>query len=259
MTRVLALVAALLAGMAPVTTCAAAQSAPAPVPAPAPAPADAGHYKAAYGLAQTLRTEQSVLAETAHLFTDSGIAQMQQNPDIASLEHSYPGITKFMFVAARPEIERQVVASLPDLWKRLATLFAAEMTDGDIAQVTAYYASPEGQRFRTAMLANYDFSAEISAAAKSPDSTIAGTDISKGVAAGVPGTLRDMSATDKAALEAFSHTPAFRKMVALNPRVLEISAAWGSHADPEGQARVNKIMAAAVADYMARKPAAATP
>jgi hypothetical protein len=249
MNRVLIVLGALLAGMATLATPAAAQSAPAPV--------DAGHYRAAYGLAQALRTEQSVLAETAHLFSDSGIAQMQQNAAIASLEHRYPGVTKFMFGAARPELERQVVAGLPDLWNRLAQLFAAEMTESEIAQATAYYLSPEGERFKAAMLKNYDFGGEISAAAKAPDAAIDPKDISKGVAAGVPGTLRDLSASDKAALEAFSRTPAFRKIVALNARVLEISAAWGSRADPEGQARVNKIMEAAVTDYMARKPAAA--
>ena len=249
MNRIAIFLAALLAGMAPLATPATAQSAPAPV--------DAGRYKAAYGLAQALRTEQSVLAETAHLFTDSGIAQMQQNAAIATLEHRYPGVTKFMFTASRPELEHQVVAGLPDLWNRLAQLFAVEMTDSEIAQATAYYLSPEGERFKAAMLKNYDFGGEISAAAKAPDAAVDPKDISNGVAAGVPGTLRDLSAADKAALEAFSHTPAFRKIAALNARVLEISAAWGSRHDPEGQAKVNKIMEAAVAEYIARKPAAA--
>jgi len=249
MIRVLTFLAALLVGIGPLATSAAAQSAPAPV--------DSGRYKAAFGLAQALRTEQSVLAETAHLFTDSGIAQMQQNAAIATLEHRYPGVTKFMFSAARPELEHQVVAGLPDLWNRLAQLFAVEMTESEIAQATAYYLSPEGERFKAAMLKNYDFGGEISAAAKAPDAAIDPKDIGNGVAAGVPGTLRDLSASDKAALEAFSHTPAFRKIVALNPRVLEISAAWGSRHDPEGQAKIDKIMGAAVADYIARKPAVA--
>lgn len=219
--------------------------------APATAAARSPRYQAAYALAQQLRTEQSVLQETGRLFEKSSLDQLAANPEIGALEKAHPGIWRHVTAAARPELERQVVAGLPLLWASLATIYAEELTDAEIEQARVFYTSPAGQRLRAALIRNYDVGKELAPLVKDENAKTSAGDIRNALAGAIPETMAAMSAEDRAALLAFSQTPAFAKIERIGPRVLEASAAWGNREDPAGQQRINAVMEKAATEFLA--------
>jgi hypothetical protein len=211
------------------------------------------NYQAAYTLAQELRDEKSVIFETARAFETDSIALVLQNPELAEIEKQFPGAVEHMFHAARPELERYIVDSLPDLWTALATLLSAELTSAEIEMARDYYSSPAGRRFKASMLRNYDISQEIAPLVKDIDAKLDPSVIRRGIQGGVGDTIAEMSAADRAALLRFAGTSAFRKIKALNTRLLQISADWGNAPAPEFEARLEKIMAAALDEFLTQK------
>ncbi|WP_144037722.1 hypothetical protein [Sphingopyxis sp. KK2] len=210
-------------------------------------------YQAAYTLAQELRDEKSVMLEVSRAFEGDSLALVAQNPELAEIEKQYPGALAHMFDAARPEVERHIVASLPRLWSAIATLLSAELTSAEIEAARAYYASPSGKNLKAAMLRNYDVTQEIAPLAKNLDAKLEPSMIRRGIESGAQDAFGELSAADKAALMRFAGTPAFAKIRTLNQRLLQISADWSNTADPEFEARMATLMATAMEEFIAGK------
>lgn len=207
-------------------------------------------YQAAYTLAQELRDEKSVLLEVSRVFEGESLAMIAQNPELAEIEKQFPGALAHMFDAARPEVERHIVASLPQLWTAIATLLSAELTSTEIEAARAFYSSPAGKRFKAAMLRNYDVTQEIAPLAKNLDAKLEPSMIRRGIEGGAQDAVAELSAEDKAALLRFGRTPAFAKIRTLNTRLLQISADWSNASDPEFEARMETLMAAAMEEFI---------
>lgn len=211
------------------------------------------NYQAAYTLAQELRDEKSVLVEAGRAFDADSIALLSQNSALADIERQYPGAIQYMFDAARPDLERYILDSLPELWTAVATLLSAELTGAEIEAMRAYYSSPAGMRFKAATLRNYDVTQEIAPLVEDLDAKVDPAMLRRGIQNAANDTAAELSTEDKAALLRFSRTPAFAKLQSLNPRILQISANWANAPAPEFEARLEEIMTAAMQDFVARK------
>jgi hypothetical protein len=106
------------------------------------------------------------------------------------------------------------------------------------------------------MLRHYDYSQELKPLASDLDAEIGPDAIRRGIAAGVAGALKELSAEDKGALMRFSTSAAFRKISALNARILQAAADWGNREDPQTESRLEQIMGEAVERFLAEKGAA---
>ena len=208
-------------------------------------------HAAAYALAQELRDRDSMLFEISHAFSDSTLAQLAGNPALAALEKEHPGIIAHMFRASRSELEAITLERLPKLWAALAAIFASAMTDAEIAQTHAYYASAPGRRFKAAMLRNYDYSQELAPLAADIDAQVTPDAVRRGIVNGIGGTLAELSPEDSAALVAFSRTPAFAKLQALSPQLLKATTDWGNAVSPDDEARIAAAMEPAMEAFIA--------
>ena len=211
---------------------------------------DAARREAAMKLVKTVRSEHYVLAEAARVFDGTVANEMQKNEAIASLELAYPGVTQHMVLAVRTVVEKEMVASVPELWDSMATIYASTMTVAELDQARAYYESPSGRRLLELTIANMDVGKMMGSVIANPDAKIRSADIHAGVQSGVPDAMREMTAEDSAALLRFAATPAFEKIRAIAPRLLEATTAWSNKENPELDAEVAATMERSASSFI---------
>jgi hypothetical protein len=215
----------------------------------------AKHYQAALKLAEALKPSGSIQAEASYAF-DGGLAKdMQGDPNIAELEREYPGVTAHLLASMRDEIIAQVTKSIPDLWNKIAGLFAAEMNAAELAQAYDYYSSPAGQRLVAATHENADYSTLGKAIIDDPDRAVTANDVKTVLRSGVGKTAADMSDEDRAAILEFSKTAGFSKVRKLGPKVQEASAKWANESSPDEEKRIDDIATKAIEDFMQKADA----
>jgi hypothetical protein len=221
----------------------------APLPIAQAQQVDPARREAAMKLVKTVRSEAYVLAEAALLFDGTFAREMQKNEGIAALETAYPGVTQHMVLAVRTVVEKEMVASVPELWESMATIYASEMTVAELDQARAYYESASGRRLLELTIANMDIGRMMGKVIVDPDAQIGSTDIRAGVESGVPDALRGMTAEDRGALMRFAATPAFTKISGLSQRLLEASSAWSNKENPKLDAEIATAMERAVTSF----------
>lgn len=212
--------------------------------------AQPANYAEGYRLAQAMRDEPSLMLEVSHIFNDDSLALLAKNPEIAPLEEMAPGVVAYAFRKARPELEAVTRRSIPSLWDAMARIFVRDLTPAEMAQIEAYYVAPAGKRLKTALLKHYDYMREIAPLGTDLDAKTDPAILRDAINAAVPDAVRELSAADRALLIAFSTTPAFRKLQPLNPRILEIVAAWSDSVANSNDPDLEKAIQAAVSDYL---------
>lgn len=212
-------------------------------------------YETAYNFAKALRSKEMLLVESRYSF-DGGLAKdLQSDSEIASMEADYPGITQYLMLELRSEVEKQVTDSLPALWDSLARLFVKTMNERQLAEALAYYSSDSGKRLIVATLENANYSRLTKAMIDNPEGNITGNDLSNSMRAGVGKTVSAMSAEDQSALLAFSKTEAYGKVRELGPKVQAVSAEWANESSPENEQRIEKIAGQAVEAFIEKAEA----
>ena len=135
----------------------------------------------------------------------------------------------------------------------LGVLAEPEVSDAEIDQCIGFYGSPVGQRMADALAGAFtgdNMAAEAGADADNP--RVSADALRSDVAAAIPGVLRSLSASDREAIIAFGMTPAGRRISALNPRMMAITAEWISEliANPALSAEFSRQAQAIVGRHM---------
>src|SRR4029453_15400662 len=89
-----------------------------------------------------------------------------QQPDVQKVEADYPGVVDAMAKEARPVIAEQAGRVADRTYPVVAKLLGSEFTPNDIAELTAYYGSPAGQRLLRHVMESVDTSDQYAAAAQ---------------------------------------------------------------------------------------------
>jgi len=219
-------------------------------PAPTVAPAQ-GSMALGLEMASLLNNADSTSRQMVKVFDETMPSVLAANPDLAELETEYPGILKRMIEAMRPEIERQVVGGLPVLWDRMAAVYAGALTDAEMREMLVFYRSPTGQWLIESVAEGADFSKLMANLIENEEASITADDLKAAVAESVERDVKRTMTKERSRdiLRMFS-TPAGRKTVALNSRLLEIGAAWSNESTPEDDARLNEILEGAIAEFI---------
>lgn len=207
-------------------------------------------------IAQLLNSEAITIAQTRRMFDETMPGVFAQDPNLGAMEKQYPGIIRHMIDAMRPEILRNVTSELPELWDRLAPIYAGALTEAEMRESLAFYRSPTGVWLIDTMANNADFSSALGRVVTDPNREITAADLKAGAVDSTIGAVAGgMTAERGRAIMAFHGTSAGQKMRALQPKLLEVSAAWSNETDPAAEARVQKIVQDAVLGYMAQRGA----
>jgi Uncharacterized protein conserved in bacteria (DUF2059) len=208
------------------------------------------HFQVALELAKTLKSEATIQGEARYAFDGRLAKDLQADPDVASLEAEYPGVTQHMLLAMQSEIEALTAKSIPDLWDRLAKIFASGMTEAELIQALAFYSSPTGKRLIAATHANTDYARLGKAVVEDPESKVSVKDLKAAVRAGVGKTVDGMSEDDTATLMAFSKTAAYLRVRELGPKVIETAAEWSNESSAEDEQRMEEIASKAIEEFI---------
>ncbi|MCA1198755.1 hypothetical protein K9B35_12315 [Sphingomonas sp. R647] len=209
---------------------------------------------AALKLAATTNPAEGITSESDRLFTGGELAEsMRADPEMAETEREYPGLIDHIAAQMRPTIERQVMASLPTLWNRLARIYDANLTPAEIDQAQRYYGSSAGSRLIRAVSRHFDYKPMLSESAQDED--VSTTSMRQGLAAGMPAIIAQMSSEDQAALMAFARTPTFTKIQKINPEIARVKAAWVNESTPEADAELEAVVTKAAEEFIAQKEA----
>lgn len=238
----------IIAGMLAVSAPAFAQTADAPDSTDAAArPND----ERALELATLLSDRDLMMAGAARSYA-SGFRQIAlADPATVALDEAYPGLIDRLIEVSQPVVLGQMERRLPELWRRQAELFAAELTPSEIEDAIAFYASPAGRKMMTALGEHYDEGPLMDDMMENPDYKISGEALTAGIAGAIPGIIREMDAGELRALFAFSRQPVFAKVKELGPRSQAINATWANEQTEEAQAEIDALMAKTIDNHLA--------
>jgi hypothetical protein len=233
----LALAAALLL---PAATPALAQTQAAPSPA-----------RLALGrqLAQVLNSEAMIERQVA-TFADMFVAMLSSDPDVAALEKEYPGAIQVMTKAALPVVTAATRKSMPQLWDRLAALYAANLDEAELREAIAFYSGPIGMRVIAAINAHADLTPMMRDAVASENGTVSSGAMRETLGKTVAIAVKALAPADRNALAQFNFTPAGSRLNGLKPQVVQIATEWTNAPDPELDAQVEAVVGEALAKLM---------
>lgn len=198
-----------------VPVAATAQQAPPPAAAPANLPA---------ATAELFAPSALMLEQTGANFDRSFKATLANNAQIAAMEQKHPGLLDALSSTARDVVLKGMEAGLPDLHRQIADLISNDFDGVEQRQLYDFMVSPTGRRMVAlgAQVYNRD---KLRAGAIDSDGKPALT-ADKLAGAIDPNFMDRVSSADLAVLAAFSATPGGQKMVAVQPKLQAVTAAW---------------------------------
>ena len=172
-----------------------------------------------------------------------------QQPDVQKVEADYPGVVDAMAKEARPVIAEQAGRVADRTYPAVAKLLATEFTPNDIAELTAYYGSPAGQRLLRHVMESVDTSGQYAAAAQGKN---VGTEEDASAQAFIASmkAMGQLSEADWQELKKLSQRPAFVKLHALQPRLSKLVQDSANAPDPDYDKRIEDVMGAAVSGHI---------
>jgi len=201
-------------------------------------------------LAKLLNDEETTRLQTRKMIRETVPAAFNANPDIAALEKLYPGMIKYVVDRMEPEIMRQTLVSLPQLWARLGAIYASALNEAELTEVSGFFHRPVGQKLVQIMTSEMDFSAALTRMLAANDETVKTSDLDAAQRAALPELMRNISRQEGTEILRFASTPAGQKLRELRPKLLQVAAEWSNESDPAEDALIEKIVEEAMTEFV---------
>jgi hypothetical protein len=121
-----------------------------------PLPDTPARRAAALKLAQSAQTMETLKIGAVRGFAQ-GLRHVAAGPGgLAEIEKKYPGFTEELIKRGSPAMAREIGRVGPDLWRRMADIYVAELTDDELARYIAFYSSPTGGKLMRLINENAD-------------------------------------------------------------------------------------------------------
>lgn len=228
-----------------------AQAVP-PTAAPAAAPV---RSETASALARTIAPADLMIPREMDVARKAILTLPTLDSDAKQLEQDYPGIWAAVWTASEPEMLRSVTADFPKFWGSLEQLYRSRLAESEAQAILTFYRSDTGQRLLRGMVDNFDATPLIADAAKSPTSTVSAEQMKVASEAAKAAALKRLQPGDTLEFLALMHFVELDKFKAIGAETQKLTLEWVNREDPEGDEKLQKIMQAAMKDYIAKHPA----
>ncbi len=219
-----------------------------------PVPASAGVRQAlAYQLAAFTNSEAAMRVQMDKLLRETLPQQFAAQPDFAELEAAYPGVSAAMVDAMAPIMLEDTLARMPDLWKRIGSVYAAAFSESELQTLIGFYRSPAGVRLLDAMRRNSDMSKAVAQVLNNPDSPIRAEDLRAGQDAAISAAQAELTPAELDEIGRFEASPLGAKLLSVAPQAQQVSAAWSNESTPELDAKLDKAMQRILSSYIEGK------
>lgn len=241
----LVLMAAMVCGLTAPTAalCAPAKAEAAKAPYRASAKLELG-----IAMAKLAQPEDVVIPASLDAFDKALAAILKKDQSFAELETKFPGIAEKMSARMKPILESALRKRLPTMWQRMGEVYARELTDKQITDLTAFLSSPAGQKFINAMNRKADVSALLEDLDKS-DGKISKDGFSDVTRTAAVGAVDELTPTEQADLLRFATGDLMAAMKRVGPLVMEITRAWANEADPETDKQMELVASSLVEEF----------
>ncbi|NJS13914.1 MAG: DUF2059 domain-containing protein [Sphingopyxis sp.] len=241
-----ALMLAVLTSFAPFGTPAWAQEVSQAAPSPA-----AKEFGAIY-VPIDLTVEASVIG-----FKKSFELTVRDNPGIAQLEKSKPGVIAAASAAGQKAVSNVLRRTVPDIQKKLAAFGAASFTEAELSEINAYYSTDAGARIQRLVAENVNVSALVENMKRTgniPD--LSGKDLIDSVDSKVVTKISD---DDLLGLMKFNTTVGGRKLSMLAVPLADLVATEMNQAVNASMPEIQQAVFAAISAHMGKTPRKAAP
>ena len=138
---------------------------------------------------------------------------LSKGQGVAKFDAEHPGIIAKMIDGARPILAADVHKRLPDLWHRMAEVYARELSSEEIAQLTALFRTAFGRKLIQNSVPEVEFPA--------------------GVTDPRPYNHESLTGSDVAELANFEGSDPGKVMERVAPAINKVRDAWSEESDPE--------------------------
>jgi hypothetical protein len=207
---------------------------------------------AALELARLMSPRELMISIEVREFDKNFVASLSANPEMKALETQYPGLLEAMHQATRDLIGEEMGRSVEQAHASLAQLIGKEFTAADIAELTAFYRSPIGQKTLTQMAEATDASGLYQQAVQQPDFKLTENQAEAQIKQTARAATKSFTDDKQVQLMLFMAKPSFLKLAKAQPEIRKIMVETFNSKDPEFDKSIEQAMALAVQEHIAR-------
>ncbi|HYD38823.1 MAG TPA: DUF2059 domain-containing protein [Allosphingosinicella sp.] len=172
----------------------------------------------------------------------------------ADWQTQYPDLLEAIWKDTEPELRRLSARNRPMLMQRLAALYTARLTESETTTLAAFYRSPTGQKMIRVMYEQADYSPMVKDMLAHDRGEVSAQALRATHESGKARLFEQLSEADKTALVELARTLPIAKMRAVGAEVQRLTVEWINEPDPEMEASIERVMAAATERYFEEHP-----
>lgn len=172
--------------------------------------------------------------------------------DVAEMEAAYPGITKAMYVAARPLLVAAEHASAAKVREGLKDLYLAEFMASEVEDLLRFYSGPTGRKVIALMLAPSSVKDIYEDVLADPELQLSSKAAARTHVKAALGMAGQLTLAERQEAAAFARTPAGSKVAKVAPKMRAMAVGVVNAPLPEHQAKVDQAMLSAAEEFMER-------
>ena len=182
------------------------------------------------------------------------LALPTMDEDARQLEQEYPGLYAALWAAIEPEMKRTTEADYPSFWAALEQLYLARLSENEAQAVMTFFKSATGQKLLRNTYSSFDAAPMMAEMVKADNYTVDEKQMKAAADAAKAKAVGQIGPEDHADLWILMASIDLKKFQALGAETQKITLDWVNKEDPEGDARIGKIMEEAMERYMAAHP-----
>jgi hypothetical protein len=194
------------------------------------------------------------ITKQVSLVLDKALPQSLANDrQFIELEVAYPGLQDVLIGAIKPIMLKAYTDKLPLLWDQLTDLYAENLTDNEIDQISAFSKSAVGIRYAAALQQNQNMSPVVDAArnAGGMDASVAATSRREQVTM-IRKATSEISNSDRLAIFRFENSIAGAKITKMVPKLQDILLKWDFYFTDQQKTSFVDARTSALRDFMAK-------
>ena len=177
---------------------------------------------------------------------------LDANPELRQFGAEHPGLYAHLWKAVEPVFRTSLSNDHPLLLRRLADIYARQLTIAEVETLIRFYRSPTGMKLIAAMYRTPDLSSVMSeiTSAAADGSDVPQSTLNKIQADAARRATAELGEEDKPTLEALGRELDLAKMNGISVQTKQVMLDWVNRADPALDARVETVVEDAMIAFL---------
>jgi hypothetical protein len=201
-------------------------------------------------LAEIMTDKVIMLDQAKRIATTTLPDAFRQEPSLAQMEKSAPGVIDAMIRGMLPIMLRHAEDGIPDLRQRYAAHVGKVMTADEMDKVATFYSSPLGRKLMLSVAGKMNADEMVKEAMAAPGEKLSREALMKDVRSAAVSAVSELTSDELAEVAKFGLSPAGRKFTGNQKALGEIVTAWTNESTKEEDAELEDAVTKAIADHL---------